>query len=285
MNRKLFAYFNIDHPMVAWEVAIGRIKSICDRNEDKFGVSLWFYGLMEKYIKDASSTSVINEFKLELVRQNIFPEKVSRLQGVYFFESKYLAETALDRWGLSHRKKYISEVYFSGNSYTEVDSEWITSYLKSDDIEWMPKYWSGETLGVKPLTEIIASGIGIIHNNELRSLAYQRVIEKWPTTSILLNACIATFSESKIEDVGLSVPALLNKSGKLEGCYYIRMKSFDENQHIVVDSLQKAAVKGMDLPNILPSDKDKIFSLPDLTDLKIQLDNEQVSDIFETVHS
>jgi hypothetical protein len=27
--------------MVAWEVVIGRIKSICDNNEPKFGVSLW----------------------------------------------------------------------------------------------------------------------------------------------------------------------------------------------------------------------------------------------------
>jgi hypothetical protein len=40
-NLELWAYLNIDNPVVAWEIAIGRIRSACDIN--KFAVSSWFY--------------------------------------------------------------------------------------------------------------------------------------------------------------------------------------------------------------------------------------------------
>lgn len=284
MNRKLYAYFNIKNPMVAWEVAIGRIRSICDDTETSFGVSLWFYNLLRKYIGNGASNCVINEFKLELERQENFCDKVSRLQGVYFFESKEMAESALDRWKMPQKKKYISEVYFSGNSYTEVDSEWITSYIQSDETSWMKHYWSGKTLGVKPLTEILANGIGVIQDTNLRMMAYNEIIEKWPTCSILLNSCIATFSEAKIENIGQLVPAILKQENFIEGSYFINMKEFDENQDKVIASLSEAKEKGMNLPMILPDNQDKIFSLPDLTCLSFKLENFAAAELFFNIH-
>ena len=283
MKKKLYAYLNIENPMVAWEVAIGRIKSICFNNEKEFGVSLWFYGLMEKYIRDESSKRVINEFKLELVRQKNFADKVSRLNGVYFFNSLYHAEAALDRWGLSHRKQYLSEVCFEGSSFTELDSEWITAYLNSDDTDWMPKYWSGETLGVNPLTEVIASGIGVIQNEELRERACKLISEKWPDSTVLLMACAAAFHESKIYDIGLTHPGLVCKNNDVEGSYFISMDSFNKNEIVIADSIRKAESNGQNLPYTRPKDPSVIFALPDLRDLGFILKDKQISDIFEEI--
>lgn len=284
MNRRLYAYLNINHPLVAWEVAIGRIKSICDNNEEEFGVSLWFYGLLEKLRKNSNDSRVINELKLELLRLNKFDQKVSRLTGVYFFSSKELAETALDRWGLPHQKKYISEVYFSGNSYTEVDSEWITTYLKTKNTDWMKSYWNGDVLGVKPLTEIIASGIGIIQNNDLRLEAYKKIIKKWPTTSILLNACMASFAEYKIERIGLAIPALINTNGTIKASYYIDMNDFNKRQPEVISALERATKKGMSLPYIKPNDPDKIFSVCDWSNLSFEIENKDIIDLIKSIH-
>ena len=145
-NIKLYAYLNIEHPMVAWEVAIGRIKSICGRNEEKFGISLWQYSLFKKYVQQGDYIKLKNELKLERTRQKLFNNKVSRLEGLYFFESERMAHIALDRWGIPNKKKYISEIDFTPNAITKVDSEWITSYLLEDDETWMKHYWTGETL-------------------------------------------------------------------------------------------------------------------------------------------
>ncbi|MFH7524197.1 hypothetical protein ACK323_03555 [Aeromonas enteropelogenes] len=285
MNKVLYAYLNIEHPMVAWEVAIGRIKSICDEQDNDFGVSLWFYSLMQKYIKDPSSRRVINEFKLESVRQQNFPDKVSRLRGVYFFETKEMAEIALERWGLNKHKKYITEVFFSGNNYTYVDSEWITGYLDSNDDEWMYKYWSGDTLGVKPLTEIIASGIGVIHNKALRAQAYEKIINQWPTASILLNLCMIGFCERGMEKVGQAIPAIINDAGVIRGEYYINMNDLNNRESEIAESIDGLISKGMHLVWITPSDSTKIFSLCDWSHLKFEFMDADVTAIFDSVHS
>ncbi|MFO4664510.1 hypothetical protein V5G98_17845 [Vibrio cholerae] len=249
MNKILYAYVNIEHPMVAWEVAIGRIKSICDGQDSNFGVSLWFYSLMQKYIKSPNSKRVVNEFKLEKIRQLHFPNQVSRLRGVYFFESLEMANVALDRWGLNHHK-----------------------------------YWLGETLGVKPLTEVLASGIGIIQDNGLRIKAYEKIISQWPTASILLNACMAGFTERKMEQIGQAIPAIVNESGILKGKYYINMNDFDNREKEIVEAVEEARVKGMNLPWIAPDDPTKIFSLCDWSHLNFELVNTDAVATFDRVH-
>lgn len=284
MNKVLYAYVNIDHPMVAWEVAIGRIKSICDGQDSDFGVSLWFYSLIQKYIKDPDASRVNNEFKLENIRQQHFPNQVSRLRGVYFFESKEMANIALKRWGLNHHKKYVTKVNFSGNNYSYVDSEWITDYLHGDDDEWMHKYWSGETLGIKPLTEVLASGIGIILDNDFRIKAYEKIISQWPTTSILLNACMAGFSEKKMEKIGQAIPAIVNESGVLKGKYYINMHDFNNREAEIVEALEEARSKGMNRPWIAPNDPTKIFSVCDWSHLNFEFSNGEAVTTFDRVH-
>ncbi|ELZ0585394.1 TPA: hypothetical protein ACPZCB_004356 [Yersinia enterocolitica] len=284
-NRKLYAYLNIDNPMVAWEVAIGRIQSICDKKE--FGVSVWFYNLVKGFVEKNNNVKITNEFKLELARIKMYPEKVSRLQGVYFFESREMAEIAVERWGIPSRKKYITEVYFSGNNYTEVDSEWITTYLGGDpkqDPSWIESYWKGETLGIKPLTEVLASGIGIVHDQAIRCEAYWKIIDKWPTTSFLLNGCMAGFNRKGLEQIGRSIPTIFVEKGEVVGKYYIDMNEFDDHQDKIIDAMQELTKKGIVLPNIIPNDDKSFFSLPDFRDMSFSSNDTAISALLTEIH-
>lgn len=287
MNKKLYAYLNIEHPMVAWEVAIGRIRSICDQRENRFGISLWMYNRLELYLKNRESVIVKNEFRLEYIRQKKFLDSVSRLEGVYFFKTRNDAETALERWRMPHKKKYISEVYFSGNNYTELDSEWITNCINMEQNynNWMESYWGGEVYGEKPLTEVLASGIGVIQNNNLRLQAYKNVIDRSSTSSILLNACMAVFSENKIEDIGLLNPAIIKGKSSLKADFYINMKYFNENQDEVIKCLDKAIEKGMSLPFIIKDDEKTLFSLPNLKEYSYTFDDKEYIELFNNIHS
>ncbi|MBD1572017.1 hypothetical protein HC725_01820 [Vibrio sp. S17_S38] len=284
MNRILYAYLNIDHPMVAWEVAIGRIKSSC--HDHNLGVSIWFYSQMQKYIANPNSKLVIDEFKLELVRQASFPKKVSRLKGVYFFESFEMANMALDRWNLTKHKKYITKVFFSADTYTNVDSEWITTFLGSDnDDEWMQQYWSGKTLGVKPLTEIIASGIGMIHDEKIKMQAYQKVIDRDPYTSIFLNMCIAGFREKRMLNIGQIFPSISHESGVLKGGYFVHMEDMNKREQEVGEAFQMARAKGLNLPMFRHSDPDVFFTLPDLKILDFEFSQKEAMTLFDQIHT
>jgi hypothetical protein len=67
-NLILFAYLNIENPMVAWEVGIGRIRSSSDRPRDGFGVSVWAYSLLRRYAANGLDQRFRNEILLEAVR-------------------------------------------------------------------------------------------------------------------------------------------------------------------------------------------------------------------------
>jgi len=48
-SRQLFACLNIEHPLVAWEVAIGRVQSVGEINDSGFSVSLWAYSRLQGF--------------------------------------------------------------------------------------------------------------------------------------------------------------------------------------------------------------------------------------------
>lgn len=282
-NITLYAYLNIDHPMVAWEVAIGRIRSPSEIREKGFGVSLWQYQKFYKYAKEDSSKEFINELKLEVIRRNSYPNQVSRLQGVYFFESEELANIAVERWGVPGRKKYISKVYFSASALTRVDSEWITSYLRSEDDSWMRSYWKGEALGVEPLTEVLASGIGTVDNRDLRIQAYKNIINLWPTSTPLLAIACCAFAHKKMQNVAPSIPLITNKNGLIQGCFYIDMHDFDTREGVVAEALEECKRSNEVPPMIFPEDQTKFFTVPDLRNYNFSISNEMASKIFASI--
>jgi hypothetical protein len=149
----------------------------------------------------------------------------------------------------------------------------------------MNNYWSGKTLGEKPLTEILASGFGYIKNKELRSLAYESIYNLWPTSTILLASSICAFAIHNIEDICLVRPTLLlNTDDCLKGCYIINMNEFNDRQNEVVNAVETCKKSG-EFPSIVrPENPDLIFNLPDMRPYEFEFSKTDVNDLFTSVH-
>jgi hypothetical protein len=285
-EQKLFAYLNIDHPMVAWEVAIGRLQSVGEITGERFGVSLWTYSMLQSYVQAKLPKRFANELRLEYVRMRSHAHRVSRLHGLYFFKSKEDALFASGYWGMPERRQYISAVQFFPSALTEVDSEWITFNLGSnDDSAWMDSYWSGATAGVRPLTEILATGQGIVLNKELRIQAYKRIYYLWPTATPLLAAVCCAFDRCKLNDLAVVKPGLVSKGDTIQGNYYIYMKQFDEHQSEIVAAMEDCQKAGDCPPVVMPSDRSKIFSLPNLSSFSFELHDPESRMTFASIHN
>lgn len=262
----LFAYLDIERPMVAWETAIGRIQSAGQHSPSGFGVSLWMLSRLHDLSVNGTTPAILGEFRLEALRAARYPDKVSRLQGVYFFESREDALAAIDRWRLPTRcREYISAVEFSATSLTKVDSEWITWNLSASASErWMGEYWSGEVAGVKPLTEVLAIGEGVILDKQLRIEAYRRIYDLWPDSTPLLAAACCAFANGGLPNVALVKPGILHDENVLTGNYFIYMDEFDEHESEVVAAVRECKASGTMPPVLMPEDQGTIFRLPDL---------------------
>jgi hypothetical protein len=282
---KLYAYLNIDHPMVAWEVAIGRIRTIDDTSTSAFGVSLWSYSRLSSYARTGNTLLLGQEFRLEHVRQLRHQEKVSRLQGAYFFKSPADALSALERWNVPVNSDYISEIEFYPSTVSEHDSEWITFQLRSNtNQEWMDKYWNGTAHGESPLHEVLALGMGRVVNTQLRTTAYRKIYELWPDSTPLLSAACCGFAAGGLDKICQVKPAILAKDDRVEGSFYIYMKEFDENQDVVVDAIDRCREQGVQPPVVMPKDGTTLFRLPDLRPLSFQIKSEVLVGQFAEVH-
>lgn len=270
--------------MVAWEVAIGRIKSVCDKNPENFGISIWQYHQLRALSRKGETPAIIDELRLEAFRQTFMPKKISRLQGIYFFESEEMAHTALNRWGLSKYKQYISQVNFSANEVSRYDSEWITTFKGKGQTDWFEPYLTGETLGSTPLTEVLASGIGIVMNKDLRIEAYKKVLDKWPTSTPLLYLAICGFCEAQIEDAALPRPYLSNKGDSVVGSFAIYMESMKTRQVEIAEAAQRCKENGMTLPIVIPDGDDAFSTLPDLTNEEFTLEIPNAQSEFASIH-
>jgi len=285
MKHRLYAYLNIMNPMVAWEVAIGRIKSSCDISPNSFGTSIWAYSLLRKLALQGMDKRFNNELRLESVRQRLPRRTVSRLSGVYFFDSEADALAAVQRWGIPSRAQFISPVDFYPNMLTRVDSEWITSYIQSDETDWMEHYWNGETLGEKPLTEVLASGIGQILNIELRQRAIEQIYKKWPTSTPLLSMACCGFADAQIEEIAIIRPVISYDNGSIKGTHYIYIGDLDSQQERLLRALNNCKARGEVLPMVVPDDGETFFKIPDFSHLDFELKFKAASDTLADVHT
>ena len=208
--------------MVEWETAIGRIASVCAIDGYENIISIWAYSRIRQYAQSGMTEQIKDEFLLEQVRQEYFPECVSRLTGLYFFDSIDNVKLAIDRWGLpKERFKQLATVNFTANNLTHVDSEWVTHCLgksgKND--KWMYSYWKGETYGQRPLTEVLASGWGLVEETERREECYKSVFKKWPKSTLLLALgatsfnCVVMGLDENCQSVSQIIPHLFFRDG------------------------------------------------------------------------
>jgi hypothetical protein len=126
--------------------------------------------------------------------------------------------------------------------------------------------WSGAIAGVRPLTEILATGQGIVLNKELRIQAYKRIYNLWPTSTPLLAAACCAFDRCKLNDAAVVKPGMVFKGAAIQGNFYIYRKQFNEHQSEIVAAM-KDCTKAGDFPPIVMPRIRAIYSVCLISDL------------------
>lgn len=270
MPEKFFAYLNIDDPLVAWEVAIGRLRSVDDPGPDNHPgiISLFLASKLRETFALDRPRWLSREFVLEKARVDRHPQAVSRLRGVYMFTSMEDALRARAEWRLPGWKQdYLSEVHFSAERLTVVDTDWISEADSSLDTSWMDSYWSGTPKRKKPLLEVLGIGIGQIQNQALREQAYQTAIRNWPGSTNLLQRAIYGFCEAQMDTVAQMRAFLLSADDKLSLDHFIYMEDFKHANPRLREVLFAAAARG-DFPTTPPPSDQYV---PDLKEKRMEI--------------
>lgn len=282
----LFAYLDLSNPMVAWEVAIGRIKSVnYNYNDEIYELSIWEYDLIRNYTKHGATQELINELQLEYIRKTTYMNCVSRMKCLYFFETRNDAVFALNHWGIDINEEYISEVELEIKNITRVDSEWITNFIeKEDDNKWMDYYWQGKVYKNKPLYELLVDGFGIIKNTRLCRKAHKIIYDTWPYSTRLLAMAMCGFQVKYIDNIAKIVPGIYSQDGKIKGSYFIDITDLKKYEKEVIDAMKYVQSINDFPPVVLPPNKNAAFILPDLRYLEIDFENSYIATLLQKVH-
>lgn len=203
--------------------------------------------------------------RLELLRAAKFPHCVSRLQGLFLFESLPDALAGVHRMRLQGGPERISEIEIEPTRVSRHDSEWITfNLLNEESSEWLTQYWSGATAGARPLFEVLADGCGAVLNTELRAAAYRRVMETWPESTLLLAAAACGFA-CGLRELAVVTGGLIQSSNIVSGDMYVDLNQFDSAQTEIIEAMERCRAAGFSFPFKLPADGESVFRLPDLS--------------------
>jgi hypothetical protein len=173
------------------------------------------------------------ELALEQIRRGCYPEKVSRLHGIYLWKTK---EDAIrgERWRQHFAKEQLAEVEFYCTNRTEADTQWIDAHvldnsyvLDRSDLSWAHKYWRGEGINREPHWEQIVEGRGFIRTTALRQRALQRIEADFPR--LLGEAEIGRLAAELGSDLNVIAPFFVfERPGILTASYFVDAVDYDK---------------------------------------------------------
>lgn len=182
---KAYAYLDIENSVAAaWGVMRGMLISPIVLENSSEGKGFLSF-MTASILSQQEGKKLFNEALIEEARALIFPEKASRLRGLYFFENKDDAVKA-EKWGYHFIEDNLSEILIPKkmiSKLTKVDSNWIT-YAELDDEgvikdrTWIRKYWEGKPYNENPIWEIIFEGVALIPNEGIRRQA-EEIVKTW----------------------------------------------------------------------------------------------------------
>ncbi len=151
IEQVFYVYLNIDAFPAAWAAYRGQLISSSVYGTESFRpVSYW----VARLFRENTLIRLQKELLVEDIRRKYYPEKVSRLQGMYFWGDEKSAEHA-EKWreeeGHYFDKDFLVEVGFSCiKPPTRADTTWIDDYLINDEVpcepgntNWIHEYWKG----------------------------------------------------------------------------------------------------------------------------------------------
>lgn len=258
-----WVYLNLSLPYVRWNTALGMIYPASYEPENG---ALHFSMFASQRLRKGMNYFNL-EMTLESERVKKFPHKISRLQGLFVFETKEEAENAQALWG--QRENHFQSDCLTeasceiGHNSSKHDSNWITYFLNSGEPEypenWKELYWSGTQYPHKePVWETIVDKPLVLWNTELRKSVSDRLHDELPCSLILRLGILAC-------DLGYELGRTSITLFKENECLQIRhMVRFDEKLALeVVDKIQQTKTEYMDY--LRPKDKDTLCIVPDLT--------------------
>jgi hypothetical protein len=230
---RLFAFLDLDHPAVAWAIMRGMIVSADAVPDDSSG-RLSF--MMAGMIFHQNNTRLYNEAVIEHARTARHPARVSRLRGIYAFESRLLAERMINArdWPCYFQAENLVELefYLHGEA-TKVDADWITDAPRNNgrldlsNLDWIDTYWSGRARSSTPVWETIGNGVGLVLDTSIRKRAYEAVQATFPDCWIFTE--MSRLASEAGSAGGLVTPILLrNDDDRLKLTYTIRDADFHD---------------------------------------------------------
>lgn len=180
-----YVFLDISKPHVAWATYRGILVTVPP--EPQGSISLWYADMLQK----KGTFHCEKELRLERIRRDSFPSKVSRLRGFFCLPNVNSAKLATRVWNSSRKDNFnlqnlaeISLVDAKGND--EFDSNWITNSHDLQD-DWMERYWNGDSFpNEEPVWEKLVEGKIAVLGTELRDRAYERIKAEWPDSLMQL---------------------------------------------------------------------------------------------------
>jgi len=264
--------------MAAWNVVRGGFYSPSCLVENAPGaVNFW----MANQFCSSSFQRFIFETKLEKVRQDEFPNSVSRLRGFFVFgDEKSALSVNAETWGKRFNSENLTDLGVSANAYSKLDSNWISELLdahNTNDANWVNlarQYWSGKSHSKNPIWEYIVEGYATVWGLDLKKRALESISEYWPKSIALFNYCANAFSVGSND--GMTIPYITNQKNALNLDYYLRMVDYQnkEFRDQVFGLLSSADQKAF---RVAPHDSE--ICLPDFTlySVKRNIENEHIN--------
>jgi hypothetical protein len=191
-STRVYCFLDLEHPAVAWAVMRGMLVSAdyASTPHNPGFISFMQAGIVETL----NNPRVFNEFFIESVRLSFFAHQVSRMRGMFFFRSRDEAEARIGdcKWPPYFEPKNLLELELCYDEpFTDVDANWITfapvgkdGRIPVGDLQWVQRYWAGESYNDSPVWERIAIGIALVLDEQARRQCYEYVREIFPASHI-----------------------------------------------------------------------------------------------------
>lgn len=233
---KGFIYLNPNNVCTQWNIARGVFNSASIFHTHQDHSHLLSVSMVEMLTNNPRRLS--SEIEIENIRKNHYPNCISRLNGLFVFDTPEDALNVMNQeyWGASQLyEEDLTDVGVAVRSSSRHDSNWIELIfnnqfqLNENWIEYTHQYWQGLPVPDKqPIWERIVDGTISIWGTELREMAIknmQAFPEVFPNFQGLLKYSINAARVGSYD--GECVPFLLETDQQVGIQYFMKMQDKD----------------------------------------------------------
>jgi hypothetical protein len=278
--KSLWVYLNLNDAAVAWACYRGVLFPSEFYIKSKPGLCPlgWRAYTILKYAAESNNKNIVSsEVILEDVRRRYYPDKVSRLTGMFAFLSR---ESAIKgkSWGVGHfEEEFLVELNIDPlREYTVVDSSWFTRYANeglSEDVAHA--YWSGRpNPEEEQLWEVLFDSPASICGTEVRMKCLELFRRHMPQVLPVLD--LARRAVELGFTFGTVFPLLSIKDDVVRVSFYIDMEDINN------EDLQKADRQYAG-PRLSCGSED--FVLLNLSHRDFELDSNEMLTLLKFLHS